>query len=50
MINNEYKNSSEVYKVQTFRTTHFLEMECQANIFWKWNAGQIFVGQMDDSS
>ena len=21
MINNEYKNSSEVYKVQTFRTT-----------------------------
>ena len=22
MINNEYKNSSEVYKVQTFRTTH----------------------------
>jgi hypothetical protein len=23
MINNEYKNSSEVYKVQTFRTTQF---------------------------
>lgn len=24
MINNEYKNSSEVYKVQTFRTTQLI--------------------------
>ena len=33
MINNEYKNSSEVYKVQTFRTTHIAHAEAFAPAF-----------------
>ena len=30
MINNEYKNSSEVYKVQTFRTTQITDFDAES--------------------
>ncbi len=33
MINNEYKNSSEVYKVQTFRTTQLANFDYKNTTF-----------------
>ena len=38
MINNEYKNSSEVYKVQTFRTTQSLLFMLSASFVLKGDA------------